>query len=187
MAEAGDLVHVDIKKLGKIPDGGGHRFVGRQSGRANSGTRGRGYGYIHNAIDDRTRLGYCEILEDERKETAAGFWRRARDYFAAAGIDVKAVMTDNGSCYRSGVFAAALGDAKHVRTRPYQPWTNGKVERLNRTMVEEWAYARAYQSEDERRAEFPIWLHTYNHHRGHTSLGGASPADLVPNLAAQNT
>jgi transposase InsO family protein len=187
MAEAGDLIHVDIKKLGLIPPGGGHRFVGRQSGRANSGQRGRGYAFIHNAVDDRTRLAYCEILTNERKETAAGFWARARAWFADAGIDVKAVMTDNGACYRSNLWAHALGDAKHVRTRPYRPQTNGKVERLNRTMIEEWAYARPYRSETERVAEFPTWLHTYNHHRGHTSLNGASPADLVPNLAGQHT
>ncbi|MEJ7634356.1 IS481 family transposase [Aeromicrobium sp.] len=187
MAEAGDLVHVDIKKLGLIPPGGGHRFVGRRAGRANSGTRGRGYAFIHNAVDDRTRLAYCEILTNERKETAAGFWERARAWFADAGIEVRAVMTDNGSCYKSKLWTQTLGEAKHVRTRPYRPQTNGKVERLNRTMIEEWAYARPYRSESERVAEFATWLHTYNHHRGHTSLKGASPADLVPNLAGQNT
>lgn len=184
----GDLVHVDIKKLGRIPDGGGWRVVGRQAGRKNSGQRGTGYWYIHNAVDDCSRLGYSELLTDEKKETAAEFWTRANAYFEAAGITVKRVLTDNGSCYRSKLFAEALGDdIAHKRTRPYRPQTNGKVERFNRTMLEEWAYARAYGSESERAASFTDWLHTYNHHRGHTALGGKSPADLVPNLRGQNT
>ena len=187
-AAPGDLVHVDIKKLGRIPDGGGHRAVGRQAGRKNSGQRGTGYWYIHTAVDDHTRLGFSELHHDERKETAAGFWTRANAYFDSVGITVQRVLTDNGSCYRSKVFAAALGDAiTHKRTRPYRPQTNGKVERLNRTMLEEWAYARPYRSENERVARFDQWLHTYNHHRGHTALDGLSPADLVPNLRGQNS
>lgn len=183
----GDLVHVDIKKLGRIPDGGGHRVLGRAEGKRNR-PRGVGYWFIHNAVDDCTRLGYSELLEDERKETAADFWKRANAYFNAAGITVRAVLTDNGSCYRSHLFATTLGEEiKHRRTRPYRPQTNGKVERFNRTMVEEWAYARPYASEAERVALFNDWLHTYNHHRGHTALGGKSPADLVPNLRGQNS
>jgi transposase InsO family protein len=184
----GDLVHVDIKKLGKIPDGGGHRALGRQAGRKNSGKRGHGYWYIHNAVDDHSRLAYSELLDDERKDTAAGFWLRAHAYFTAAGITVQRVLTDNGSCYRSKRFAEALGeDITHKRTRPYRPQTNGKAERYNRTMLEEWAYAQPYSSEAERIACFPDWLHTYNHHRGHTALKGNSPADRVPNLCGQNT
>jgi transposase InsO family protein len=183
----GDLVHVDIKKLGRIPDGGGWRVVGRPAGRKNSGQRGTGYWYIHNAVDDCSRLGYSELLHDERKETAAEFWKRANAYFTAAGVTVKRVLTDNGSCYRSHAFAAALGDITHKRTRPYRPQTNGKVERFNRTLLEEWAYAQPYSCESERAALFPEWLHTYNHHRGHTALGGKSPADLVPNLRGQNS
>lgn len=186
-AAPGDLVHVDIKKLGRIPDGGGWRVVGRQAGRKNSGQRGTGYWYIHNAVDDCSRLGYSELLTDERKETAAGFWHRANAYFASAGIVVQRVLTDNGACYRSRLFAEALGQITHKRTRPYRPQTNGKVERFNRTMLEEWAYARPYSSESERAATFNDWLHSYNHHRGHTALGGRSPADLVPNLRGQNT
>ena len=183
----GDLVHVDIKKLGRIPDGGGWRVVGRQAGRKNSGSRGTGYWYIHNAVDDCTRLGYSELLEDERKQTAAAFWHRANAYFNAAGITVQRVLTDNGACYRSNDFKAALGeDITHKRTRPYRPQTNGKVERFNRTMLEEWAYAQPYLSETERAAAFDDWLHTYNHHRGHTALDGKTPADLVPNLCGQN-
>ena len=192
-AEPGGLVHVDIKKLGRIPDGGGWRVVGRQQGKKNNTTttaarRERlGYWYIHNAVDDHTRLAYSELLDDERKETAAGFWSRAHAFFTAAGVTVQRVMTDNGSCYRSTVFTNALGDTiTHKRTRPYRPQTNGKVERFNRTLLEEWAYARPYQSEAERVAELPGWLHTYNHHRGHTALAGKSPADLVPNLCGEN-
>jgi transposase InsO family protein len=186
-ATPGDLVHVDIKKLGRIPDGGGWRVVGRRAGRKNSGRRGTGYWYIHNAVDDCSRLGYSELLNNERKETAAGFWLRANAYFESAGILVRRVLTDNGACYRSRPFAAALGEITHKRTRPYRPQTNGKVERFNRTMLEEWAYARPYASESERAATFNDWLHIYNHHRGHTALGGKSPADVVPNLSGQNT
>lgn len=183
----GDLVHVDIKKLGRIPDGGGWRFLGRADGRRDR-RRGMGYWYIHNAVDDCSRLGYSELLSDEKKETAAAFWERANAYFNTAGIVVKRVLTDNGSCYRSQLFAQALGeDVKHKRTRPYRPQTNGKVERFNRTMLEEWAYAQPYGSEAERVAHFNDWLHHYNHHRGHTALDGKSPADLVPNLCGQNS
>lgn len=184
----GDLIHVDIKKLGRIPDGGGHRIHGKQRGKQNAGNTRPGYWFIHNAVDDCTRLGYSELLTDERKETAADFWKRANAYFESVGITVARVLTDNGSCYRSKLFAATLGDAiTHKRTRPYRPQTNGKVERFNRTMLEEWAYARPYLSESERAACFEEWLHTYNHHRGHTALGGKSPADLVPNLCGQNS
>jgi transposase InsO family protein len=183
----GDLVHVDIKKLGRIPDGGGWRFLGRAEGKRRK-SRPMGYWYIHNAVDDCTRLGYSELLTDERKETAAAFWKRANAYFESVGITVARVLTDNGSCYRSKLFAQALGEGiKHKRTRPYRPQTNGKVERFNRTLLEEWAYAQPYLSEAERSARFTDWLHTYNHHRGHTALNGKSPADLVPNLCGQNS
>ena len=124
----GDLVHVDIKKLGRIPDGGGHKALGRQAGRKNRA--GMGYWYIHNAVDDHSRLTDSELLTDERKETAAASWQRANAFFAAAGITVRRVLTDNGSCYRSRTFAAALGETiTHKRTRPYRPQTNGKVNR----------------------------------------------------------
>jgi transposase InsO family protein len=183
----GDLVHVDVMKLGNIPDGGGHKVLGRAAGRRNSGARGRGYGYLHNAVDDHSRLAYTEILTDERRETAAAFWTRAQAYFAAAGITVARVLTDNGSCYRSRLWADTLTAAGivHKRTRPYRPQTNGKVERFNRTLTDEWAYARLYRSETERRSALPGWLHTYNHHRGHTALGGLPPASRVPNLSGQ--
>jgi Integrase core domain len=183
----GDLVHVDIKKLGRIPDGGGHKVLGRTGGPQDRARRGMGYWYIHNAVDGCFRLGYSELLTDERRQTAAGFWQRANAYFNSVGITVKRVLTDNGACCRSHDFRAALGqDIKHKRTRPYRPQANGKVERFNPTMLEEWAYAQPYLSEAERTACFSDWLHTYNHHRGHTALGGKSPADLAPNLRGQN-
>ncbi len=192
----GDLVHVDIKKLGRIPDGGGWRTHGRQQGTKNARAtttvrKGSnpviGYGYVHTAIDDHSRLAYTEVLADERAATAAGFWSRANAFFTSCGITVQAVLTDNGSCYRSRDFAAALEATaiKHRRTRPYRPQTNGKVERFNRTLLTEWAYARPYTSETQRRAALPKWLHIYNHHRHHTALGGLPPASRVPNLCGQ--
>jgi transposase InsO family protein len=191
----GELVHVDIKKLGRIPDGGGWRAHGRGSAqdraagvvRERAGRAGapssRGYAFIHHAVDDYSRLAYSEILTNERKETAAGFWLRARAFFAEAGIAVQAVMTDNGACYRSRAFATALGPRiKHRRTRPYRPQTNGKVERFNRTMTTEWAYAQTYLSDQARADTYQAWLHTYNHHRPHTGIDGLSPADRVHNV-----
>lgn len=183
----GDLIHVDIKKLGRIPNGGGHRAHGRAKGRRNKRT-GTGYAFLHHAVDDHSRLAYSEILPDEKKETAAAFWLRAVAFFAAHGIRVKAVLTDNGSCYRSRAFAAALGpDVKHRRTRPYRPQTNGKVERFNRTLATEWAYARPYVSEDERAAAYQGWLHHYNHHRTHTGIGGKTPISRVHNVRGNYT
>ncbi|WP_406385722.1 IS481 family transposase [Streptomyces sp. NBC_00211] len=181
----GELVHVDIKKLGNIPDGGGHKALGRPAGRKKKS--GAGYSYIHTAVDDHSRLAYSEILADEKKETATAFWTRAQAYFTACGITVERVLTDNGSCYKSHAWRDLLAAAgiTHKRTRPYRPQTNDKVERLNRTLLDEWAYARPYQSEAERRAAFPQWLHTYNHHRGHTALAGKPPASRVPNLTGQ--
>jgi transposase InsO family protein len=147
----------------------------------------RGYHFLHSAIDAHSRLAYSELLTDERKDTAAAFWLRANTWFAQCGITVRKVLTDNGSCYRSHDFRDALGDIEHRRTRPYRPQTNGKVERFHRTLADEWAYARLYTSDAERCDEFPIWLHTYNHHRGHTALGGQPPATRVPNLSGQYT
>ncbi|RDI13090.1 transposase IS481 family protein [Rhodococcus sp. AG1013] len=173
----GDLVHVDIKKLGRIPDGGGHRKLGRRQGRKNRS--GTGYAYLHHAVDDHSRLAYSEILHDERKETAAGFWNRANTFFLAHQITVKRVLTDNGSCYRSKDFAVALGPVVHKRTRPYRPQTNGKVERFNRTLAAERAYVDTYTSEAARAATYQQWMHHYNHHRPHTGIGGKSPIDRV--------
>ena len=181
----GELVHVDVKKLGRIPDGGGWRMLGRQAGNRNN--KKQGYAFLHHAVDDATRLAYSEQLDDERKETAAAFWTRARAFFAEHGITVTAVMTDNGSCYRSHAFTDALGaGVKHRRTRPYRPQTNGKVERFNRTLATEWAYAQTYQSDADRAATYDDWLHHYNHHRPHTGLGGLAPAERVHNVSGKN-
>ncbi len=179
----GELVHVDIKKLGRIPDGGGHRKVGRTIGNRHNKKQGLGYAFLHHAVDSYSRLAYSEQLTDERKETAAGFWERARAFFADAGFEVTAVMTDNGACYRSHAFKTALGEGvKHRRTRPYRPQTNGKVERFNRTLAAEWAYAQTYLSDAARAATYADWLHTYNHHRPHTGIGGLTPAQRVHNV-----
>lgn len=182
VAVPGQLVHVDIKKLGRIPEGGGHRKLGRQAGNRNNAKRGRGYAYLHHAVDDHSRLAYSEILSDERKETATSFWQRAKTFFQHAGITITAVMTDNGSCYRSHAFRKALGEIQHRFTRAYRPQTNGKVERFNRTLLSEWAYQSTYTSDEARAATYPAWLHHYNHHRHHTGIGGQTPASRIHNL-----
>jgi transposase InsO family protein len=183
-ATPGELVHVDIKKLGRIPNGGGHRVMSKAAATRIRGKHGgRGYAFLHHAVDDHSRLVYSEILGDERKETAAGFWKRAETFFAEAGITITAVMTDNGSCYRSHTFAAALGDdIKHLWTRPYRPQTNGKVERFNRTLAAEWAYANVYTSDEARQTTYQDWIHHYNHHRPHTGIAGLTPSARVHNL-----
>jgi transposase InsO family protein len=182
----GELVHVDIKKLGKIPTGGGHKVHGR--GRFTPKGGGRvGYDFIHSAVDDNSRVAYSEVLQDEKKETAAAFWKRAETWFRLHGIVVKRVLTDNGGCYRSREFNEALGDIVHKFTRPYRPQTNGKVERFNRTMLEEWAYVRTYCSNGARTRALTLFLHKYNHHRSHTALRGATPFSRVKNLRGHYT
>lgn len=180
----GDLVHVDVKKLGKVPPGGGWRAHGRAVVRSQHHRTKVGYCYVHSAVDDHSRLAYSEIHDDEQAITAVGFWRRARAFFAGHGIAVRAVLTDNGSCYRSQDWMKELiaGGALPRRTRPYRPQTNGKVERFNRTLLEEWAYVRTYTSEAARRRRLDSWLHTYNHHRCHTALGRRPPVSRVDNL-----
>jgi len=194
----GELVHVDIKKLGRIPDGGGHRVHGRALGARNSRltasiakttASGIGYGYVHTALDDHSRLAYSEVLPDEQGPTAAAFWRRAVAWFAALGVTIERVLTDNGSCYRSRDWARACAtlNTTHKRTRPYRPQTNGKVERYHRTLLVEWAYVRPYSSERARVAALRRWQHIYNHHRHHTALGGRPPISRVTNLPAQHS
>jgi transposase InsO family protein len=180
-AAPGDLIHVDIKKLGRIPPGGGWRIHGWDQRNRLKGF-GLGYAFIHAAVDDHSRLAYAEVLRDERKETCSAFWLRAKSWFVDNGIEPREVMTDNGSGYRSGAFREAVADLLHRRTRPYRPQTNGKVERFNRTLLEEWAYVRPYTSDHQRTKALDRWLHLYNHHRGHTALGGLPPISRVNNL-----
>jgi transposase InsO family protein len=181
MTRPGELVHVDIKKLGRIPRGGGWRIHGRA---AVAGHQSRkktpiGYAFVRSAVDAYSRLAYSEVLDDEQGATAAAFWLRAAAFFAAHNIFVERVLTDNGSCSRD--FAAALGTVVHSRTRPDRPATNGKVERFNRTLLAEWAYARPWSSDGQRTRALTAWLHLYNHHRYHTAISGA-PITRVSNL-----
>ena len=173
----GELVHVDVKKLSAIRDGGGWKIHGR--GNAPHAKRSSiGYRYLHTALDDRTRLAYSEILDDEQGPTAAAFWKRAHAWFADGGIDIERALTDNGSCYRSRAWAKALKDTgvTHKHTRPYRPQTNGKVERFHRILLEEWAYIRPWHSERQRHHAYAGFLHFYNHHRAHGALGWSTPA-----------
>jgi transposase InsO family protein len=182
----GDLVHLDTKKLGRIPQGGGHRVHGRATGTVNrrADRSGGGYDYLHAAVDDHSRLACVEVLDDERAPTCARFWRRAHHRFALHGVTVTGVLTDNGVGYRSRLFGAALADTgmRHQRTRPYRPQTNGKVERFNSTLLEEWAYRRLYRSNAARDRALQPWVHRYNMHRAHTALGGLPPVSRVNNL-----
>lgn len=185
-AHPGDLLHLDIKKLGRIPAGGGWKVHGRGHGRVRQRV---GYAYIHSAVDDCSRLAYSEVLDDERAATVVGFWERALAWLAGRGVPVQAVLTDNGPAYRSAHFAriCEAGNVRHRFTRAYRPQTNGKVERFNRTLLEEWAYVQIYRSERARTAALMRWLHQYNHHRRHTALGGLPPVSRVTNLPGQYT
>jgi transposase InsO family protein len=185
MSRPGELVHVDIKKLGRVPKGGGWRGHGR-SKEHHGGRHKVGYAYIHTAIDGFSRLAYSEVLADELGTTAAAFWGRASRYFDDQGIAIERVLSDNGSCYRSRAFAAALGSTSHSFTRPYRPQTNGKAERFNRTLLSEWGYARMWTSETQRINGLARWLHTYNHHRYHTAIGGP-PMSRVGNVPGHYT
>lgn len=185
LSRPGELVHVDIKKLGKIPTGGGHRIHGRSEGVRG---RGIGYGYVHTALDDHSRLAYSEVLPDETAATAIAFWRRAVAWFADRGVVIERVLTDNGTCYkRQWERACAELGITVKRTRRYRPQTNGKVERFHRTLLVEWAYARPYSSDTARTRALTKWLHIYNHHRTHTALGGLTPASRVTNLSGQHS
>jgi transposase InsO family protein len=188
-AHPGDLVHVDIKKLGKVPPGGGWRTRGRgYAGEGAATRRGRiGYCFVHSAVDDHSRLAYSEIHDDEQATTAVGFWHRAQAFFSSYGITVRAVLNDNGSCYRSRLWITELAAARVTPRfiQPRRPQTNGKVERFNRTLLDEWAYARHYSSDAARRRRLDTWLHLYNHHRGHTALSGQPPVSRVNNLPSR--
>ncbi|MFF3761362.1 IS481 family transposase [Streptomyces sp. NPDC002185] len=185
----GELLHVDVKKLGRIPDGGGHKTLGRQAGRVTRS--GMGFDYVHSAVDDHSRLAYSEIHPDEKVATCAGFLTRAAAFFHSQGIDrIERVLTDNAWAYRKGLaWKAALAElgATGKLTRAYRPQTNGKVERFNRTLLDEWAYQRPYTSNTERTEALTDFLHTYNHHRCHTALDGHPPITRVNNAAGQYT
>jgi transposase InsO family protein len=183
-ARCGELVHIDVKKLARIPDGGGHRKLGRS---AATRVRGGGYTHIHTAIDAYSRLAYSEFAGVENTTNTVAFLDRAVAWFAAQGIEIERILTDNGNGYRSKRWAARCAELgiRHTRTKPYQPATNGKVERFNRTLSDEWAYARLWRSETSRARALDRWLHRYNHHRHHTAIGGP-PASRVTNLAGQN-
>ena len=174
----GELIHLDIKKLGRI-DGIGHRITGDRRGQSNRRARGEGLGweFVHVCIDDASRLAFVQVLPDEKKQSAIAFLRAAVAYYASLGVTVARVMTDNGSCYKSFDFRDACRELglRHIRTRPYTPQTNGKAERFIQTALREWAYAKAYTHSDGRTAELPIWLHRYNWHRPHGSLKANTP------------
>lgn len=178
----GHMVHVDVKKVGRIPDGGGWRSHGRGTEQAKKVERAkaagarRGYVYLHSAIDGFSRLAYTETLPDEKARTAIGFMHRARVWFAEHGIThIHRIVTDNGSCYRAKDFATVLRGARHQRITPYTPRHNGKVERYNRILAEEFLYAREWTSEHQRSAALGVWNIHYNYHRPHTSAGNQPP------------
>jgi len=180
-AAPGELIHIDIKTLGKI-DGVGHRITGHHE--RHHRARGIGYEHLHVAIDDASRLAYTEILPSLGQQDATAFLERALAWYRRLGVKVERVMTDNGSAYRSKLFATALRQAgvRHIRTRPYTPRTNGKAERFIQTSLREWAYARPYISSDHRKAAIGPWTDAYNLTRPHTGIGGISPWLRVNNL-----
>jgi len=170
----GELIHIDIKKLGRF-DRVGHRMTGDRTGQSNS--RGIGWEYVHVCIDDASRIAFSQIMPDEKADSAVAFLHAAIAYFASLGVSVARVMTDNGSCYRAFAFrdACKTHRLKHIRTKPYTPKTNGKAERFIQTALREWAYAQAYHTSNQRAAELPHWLHRYNWHRPHGSLDAKPP------------
>jgi transposase InsO family protein len=196
----GDLLHVDVKKLGNVPDGGGWRYVGRfQGDRNRAATPGKprnrwrgpkmGTAFVHTVIDDHSRVAYAEIHDDETAATAAAVLRNAVQWFDERGVTTVRVLSDNGSCYRSHLWRETCLELgiTHKRTRPYRPQTNGKIERFHRTLAEGWAFKKFYNSETARRKALPGWIHEYNHHRPHTAIGGSAPITKLDNLAGHHT
>jgi transposase InsO family protein len=197
----GELIHVDVKKLGNIPDGGGWRYLGRAQGAKNRiATRERtgvsnayrhpkvGTCFVHTVIDDYTRIAYAECHNNETAATATAVLRRATAWFAEQGVTVERVLSDNGSPYISHLWQDTCADLDITpkRTRPRRPQTNGKIERFHRTLADGWAYRRFYSSENARRAALAGWLHQYNHHRPHSALGGQPPISRLNNLAGHH-
>jgi Integrase core domain len=182
----GELVHIDVKKLGRIPDGGGWWAHGRSREHR---PRGAGFDYIHSAVDAYSRIAYSEILDVEDAAFCCGFLNRAHQWFAAHGVTIERVLTDNGVGYRSRQWAELCSalEMRHTRTRPYHPATNGKVERFNRTLNDEWARVRVYHRNTDRTRALDRWLHHYNHHRCHTALEGQPPMSCVSNVSGHNT
>ena len=173
-ARPGEMIHIDVKKLGRF-NKAGHRITGDRAGQSNN--RGVGWEYVHVCIDDHSRMGFADIMPDEKKQSAVAFLQAAVAWYARFGIAVERVMTDNGACYKSHAFRDAckrLG-LKHIRTKPYTPKTNGKAERFIQSSLREWAYARAYQTSEHRAEELPHWLHHYNWHRPHAGIKGNTP------------
>lgn len=197
----GAMIHVDVKKLGNIPNGGGWRFVGREQGKKNRAVTDRdrrkgrnrdpllGHAFVHTVIDDNSRVVYSEIHDDETASTAIGVLRRATSWFSDRGVTVERVLSDNGPAYRSHAWREACRELGITpkRTRPYRPQTNGKIERFHRTMADGWAYTKHYNSESARRAALPAWLHHYNHHRPHTAIGKVPPISRLNNLPGHYT
>jgi transposase len=198
--QPGDMLHIDVKKLGQIPDGGGWRYVGRAQGKHNrqatarrTGARNHlwqphvGTAFVHTVVDDHSRVAYAEICADEKAATAIAVLRRAVAWFTDRGITVKRVLTDNGSAYKSYAWHQACTELGITpkKTRPYRPQTNGKVERFHRTLTDGWAFGRFYSSEAARRKALPAWLHHYNHHRPHTATGGKPPITRLTNVPGQ--
>jgi transposase InsO family protein len=198
----GELIHVDVTKFGNIPDGGGWRFVGREQGFANrratrdrTGKRNKRYQpnlgncFVHTVIDDYSRVAYAEIHDDEKAITAVGVLQRAVAWFAERNVAVERVLSDNGSAYVSHLWRDTCIDLgiKHKRTRPRRPQTNGKIERLHRTLGDGWAYKKLYTSEAARRAALAGWLHQYNHHRPHSALAGRPPNTRLTNLPGHHS
>ncbi|MFI5536382.1 IS481 family transposase [Nocardia sp. NPDC051900] len=198
----GSLIHVDVTKFANIPDGGGRKFLDRRASKSNAratahrtGKRGNNYrpaigtAYVHTVIDDHSRLAYAEIHSDEKAATAIGVLQRAVAWLADHGVATERVLSDNGSAYKSHAWRDACTELgiTHKRTRPYRPQTNGKIELFHRTMAEGWAYARLYESTEQRNTTLPAWLHFYNHHRAHSALGGRPPVTRLTNLPGHHS